>query len=59
MADQAEIVRQVLQRRGIVPSPMFATDVANFADLPADALLDAAMSCDSERDFQARLQRLR
>ena len=54
---QAEMVRQVLQRRGIVPSSTFAADIANFANLPADALLDAAMACDSERDFHARLQR--
>ena len=56
---QATMVRQVLQRRGIAVSPAFPTDVANFADVSADALLDAAMACTSEQDFQARLQRPR
>lgn len=55
---QAAMVRQVLQRRGIALSPTFPANVPNFADVPADALLDAAMACDNEQDFQARLQRL-
>ena len=55
---QAAMVRQLLQRRGIAHSPTFPTGIPNFAEASADTLMDAAMSCDSEQDFQARLQRL-
>ena len=55
---QATVVRQLLQHRGIALSPTFPTGIPNFAETPADALMDAAMSCINERDFQARLQRL-
>ena len=54
---QAQMARQILERRGIAVSPTFPADIPNLADVPTDALLDAAMDCASEQDFRARLQR--
>lgn len=50
------MVRQLLHRRGIAHSPTFRMDIPNFAEAPADAPMDARLSCASEQDFQARLQ---
>ena len=54
---QAQVVRQLLERRGIGISATFPMDIAGFADLGIDSLLDAAAACSSEQDFRARLGR--
>ena len=52
---QAMAVRAILERRGIALSPEFPMDLPDFADLPMATLMDAAMTCDSERAFRVAL----
>ena len=60
MDGQAEMVRRmvrrIVERRGIALSPTFPTDIPQFADCSLDDLLEAAMACDDEQDFRARLR---
>ena len=49
------MVRQVLLSRGIEVSAGFRADASAFAGLPEAAIVAAALACDSERDFNARL----
>ena len=52
---QAKMVRGIVERRGIAVSSTFPTDVPRFADCSIDDLLEAAMACNDEQDFRARL----
>ena len=53
---QAKMVRRIVERRGIALSPAFPTDVPRFAECSVDDLLEAAMACNDEQDFRARLR---
>ena len=53
------MVRQVLLSRGIEVSAGFRADASAFAGLPEAAIVAAALACDSERDFNARLAHIR
>ncbi|MDD9983805.1 MAG: hypothetical protein OXU81_21020, partial [Gammaproteobacteria bacterium] len=52
---RAEMVRQMLLSRGIEVSEGFPADVPGFAGLSEAAIVAAALDCDSERDFNARM----
>ena len=54
---RAKLVRQMLVSRGIAVSEGFPADVPGLADAPEDVLVRAALACDGERDFRARLSR--
>ena len=56
---RAEMVRQMLLSRGIEVSEGFPADASVFAGLSEAAIVAAALACDSERDFNARLTRIR
>ena len=56
---RAEMARQVLLSRGIEVSAGFPADASVFAGLPEATIVAAALACDSERDFNARLARIR
>ena len=56
---RAKMARQVLLSRGIEVSAGFPADASAFAGLPEAAIVAAALACDSERDFNARLARIR
>ena len=56
---RAEMVRQMLSARGIEVSERFPADVPGFAESPRAAVVAAALACESERDFRARIPRLR
>ena len=56
---RVEMARQVLLSRGIEVSAGFPADASAFAGLPEAAIVAAALACDSERDFNARLARIR
>lgn len=53
--ERARAVRQVLKQRSISMSPTFPANIPDFASAPVERLLDAAMACESEEDFRARL----
>ena len=53
---QARMVRQMLLSRGIEVSEGFPSNVPGFGESPEAVLVDAALACDSERDFQARIR---
>ena len=54
--ERAELARALLAARGIEVSAGFP-GVPEFAELPADAIAEAATACVSEADFQHRLRR--
>ena len=56
---RAEMVRQMLLSRGIEVSEGFPADVPAFAGLSEAAIVAVALACDSERDFNARMARIR
>ena len=56
---RAEMVRQMLSARGIEVSEGFPADVPGFAESPRAAVVAAALACESEQDFRARIPRLR
>ena len=53
--DRAEMVREMLRARGIAFSESFPANVPGFAESPPAAVVAAALGCDSERDFHARI----
>jgi len=52
-----QTVRSVLQVRGIALSTELAGDMARWSGLSHEALVSAAMSCEDEADFRARVLR--
>ena len=56
---RAELVRQMLLSRGIDVSEGFPADAAGLAGASEAAIVAAALACDSERDFDARMVRVR
>ena len=54
---RAKMVRQMLLSRSIAVSEGFPADVPGFAAAPEETAVRAALACDSERDFRARLSR--
>ena len=56
---RAEMVRQTLLSRGIEVSEGFPADMPAFAGLSEAAIVAAALACDSERDFNARVAGIR
>ena len=52
---RAEMARQMLLSRGIEVSEGFPADAEAFAGLSEAAIVAAALACDSERDFYARM----
>ena len=56
---RAEMVRRMLLSRGIEVSEGFPADVPGFAGLSEAAIVAAALACDSERDFNARVALIR
>jgi len=56
---RAEMVRQMLLSRGIEVSEEFPADAPAFAGLPKAVIVATALACDSERDFNARMARIR
>lgn len=56
-AARAGMVRRILLSRDIEVSDDFPADVPAFADSTEDAIVTAALACESEADFEARLRR--
>ena len=54
--DRADSVRQILLSRGIAVSAGFPMTLPGFADLPKDRVIAVAIACESEADFEARIQ---
>ena len=52
---RAGMVRQMLLSRDIEVSEGFPSNVPGFGESPEAVLVDAALVCDSERDFHARI----
>ena len=52
---RAAMAREMLRLRGIEVSERFPADVPGFAEAPAADVTAAALACDSEEDFRARL----
>ena len=52
---RAEMVREMLRSRGIAFSESFPANVPGLAESPEAAVVGAALGCDSERDFHARI----
>ena len=55
---RAGMVRQMLLSRDLEVSEGFPSNVPGFGESPEAVLVDAALACDSERDFHARLRDL-
>ncbi len=53
---RAGMVRQMLLSRDIEVSEGFPSNVPGFGESPEAVLVDAALACDSERDFHARIR---
>ena len=53
---QARMVRQMLLSRNLEVSEGFPLNVPGFGESPEAVLVDAALACDSERDFHARIR---
>ena len=53
---RAGMVRQVLLSRDIEVSEGFPSNVPGFGESPEAVLVDAALACDSERDFHAHIR---
>ena len=54
---RAETIRQILLSRGIEVSAGFPADAPDFAGSPGDEAVAAALICDSEQDFLARIRK--
>ena len=54
---RAETIRQILLSRGIEVSAGFPADAPDFAESPGDEAVAAALICDSEQDFLARIRK--
>ena len=54
---RAGMVRAMLSSRGIGVSESFPADMPGFAESPEAVVVAAALACDSERDFRARIVR--
>ena len=54
---RAGMVRAMLSSRGIGCSEDFPADVPGLAESPEAVIVAAALACDSERDFRARIVR--
>ena len=52
----AKAVRQILITRGIEFSEEFPAHVPSFAEAAEEAVINAALACDSEADFRVRLR---
>ena len=50
------MIRQMLLSRDIEVSEGFPSNVPGFGESPKAVLVDAALACDSERDFHARIR---
>ena len=55
---RGKLVRQMLVSRGISVSEGFPAGVPHFAEAPEAALVQAALACDGEQDFRARIRRV-
>ena len=55
---RSKMVRQMLLSRGIGVSEGFPADVPGLAGSPEAAVVAAALTCESERDFRARIARI-
>ena len=55
---RAKTVRQILRSRGLEVSAGFPADAPGFAESPEDEAVAAALACDGEHDFHARIRRL-
>ena len=53
----AEAIRSVFRARGIAMSVDLAKEMATRSDVSQEALVSAAMSCEDEADFRARVRR--
>ena len=53
---RATMVRQMLRSRGFKVSEEFPANVPGFAEAPEDVAVAAALACDGEHDFRARLR---
>ena len=53
---RAGMVRQILLSRDLEVSEGFPSNVPGFGESPEAVLVDAALACDSERDFHARIR---
>ena len=53
---RAKTVRELLRLRGIAVSEAFPANVPGFAEAPEEAIAAAALACDSEEDFRARIR---
>ena len=53
----AEAIRSVFRARGIAMSAGLAKEMATWSGVSQEALVSAAMSCEDEADFQARVRR--
>ena len=53
---QARMVRRMLLSRGIEVSEGFPSNVPGFDESPEAAIVAAALACDSEQDFHARIR---
>ena len=56
---RGKLVRQMLVSRGIAVSEGFPAGLPGFAEAPEAVLVQAALACDGERDFRARIARVR
>ena len=56
---RAKMVRQMLLSRVVEVSEEFPADVPAFAGLSEAAIVAAALACDGERDFSARMAGIR
>ena len=54
---RARTVRQILLSRGLEVSAGFPADAPGFAESPEAEAVAAALTCDSERDFLARIRK--
>ena len=52
----ARTIRQMLLARGIEVSEGFPSNAPGFARLPEEVVVAAALGCESEQDFHARLR---
>ena len=53
----AEVIRSVFRARGIATSGGLAKEMATWSGVSQEALVSAAMSCEDEADFRARVRR--
>ena len=53
---QATLIRQLLQARGITLSPEFPVNIVGFAEASDKALVAAALACADEEDFAQQLR---